>query len=113
MFDYAQKAVVYPIAPLYDLESQRLSRQCKKALERIFILCDHDMDMTLNDHEFNELQVITLQKSCIRKVLCLLFVLTSFLFLLYFLFYGIQKQYRFLNRSSVVMLLYNLLQWWN
>ncbi|GJX30616.1 mitochondrial Rho GTPase 2-like protein [Tanacetum coccineum] len=48
--------MVYPIAPLLDLEFQRLSEQCRRTLERIFILNDHDMDGALNDHELNEFQ---------------------------------------------------------
>ncbi|PWA96372.1 hypothetical protein CTI12_AA040330 [Artemisia annua] len=53
VFYYAQKAVLHPIAPLFDQESQTLKPQCIRALKRIFILCDHDMDSALNDHELN------------------------------------------------------------
>nr|GEX17072.1 mitochondrial Rho GTPase 1 [Tanacetum cinerariifolium] len=57
VFYCAQKAVLHPITSLFDQESQRLSRQYIRALERIFILCDHDMDGALNDRELNEFQV--------------------------------------------------------
>ncbi|GKA07460.1 mitochondrial Rho GTPase 2-like protein, partial [Tanacetum coccineum] len=57
VFYCAQKAVLHPIAPLFDQESQRLSRQYIRAMERIFILYDHDMDGALNDRELNEFQV--------------------------------------------------------
>lgn len=58
MFYYAQKAVLHPTAPLFDHETQALKPRCVRALKRIFILCDHDMDDTLNDEELNEFQVI-------------------------------------------------------
>lgn len=58
MFYYAQKAVLHPTAPLFDHETQALKPRCVRALKRIFILCDHDMDDALNDEELNEFQVI-------------------------------------------------------
>ncbi|KAI7743264.1 hypothetical protein M8C21_017936 [Ambrosia artemisiifolia] len=57
VFYYAQKAVLHPTAPLFDQESQTLRPRCIRALKRIFILCDHDMDGALNDSELNEFQV--------------------------------------------------------
>ncbi|KAG9157251.1 hypothetical protein Leryth_004916 [Lithospermum erythrorhizon] len=57
VFYYAQKAVLHPTAPLFDQESQTLKPRCVRALKRIFIQCDHDMDDTLNDEELNEFQV--------------------------------------------------------
>ncbi|KAI3773084.1 hypothetical protein L6452_04282 [Arctium lappa] len=57
VFYYAQKAVLHPTAPLFDQESQTLKPRCIRALKRIFILCDHDMDSALNDNELNEFQV--------------------------------------------------------
>lgn len=57
VFYYAQKAVLHPTAPLFDQESQTLKPRCIRALKRIFILCDHDMDSALNDSELNEFQV--------------------------------------------------------
>ncbi|KAF7119925.1 hypothetical protein RHSIM_Rhsim13G0024400 [Rhododendron simsii] len=57
VFYYAQKAVLHPTAPLFDQETQALKPRCVRALKRIFILCDHDMDGALNDTELNEFQV--------------------------------------------------------
>ncbi|WCJ21523.1 Mitochondrial Rho GTPase 1 [Euphorbia peplus] len=57
VFYYAQKAVLHPTAPLYDQERQSLKPRCEKALRRIFLLCDRDMDGALNDVELNEFQV--------------------------------------------------------
>ncbi|KAM7521585.1 hypothetical protein LguiA_011487 [Lonicera macranthoides] len=57
VFYYAQKAVLHPTSPLFDQENQTLKPRCVRALKRIFILCDHDMDGALNDAELNEFQV--------------------------------------------------------
>ncbi|KAH1194887.1 Mitochondrial Rho GTPase 2 [Glycine max] len=57
VFYFAQKAVLHPIDPLYDHESQALKDRCVRALRRIFVLCDRDMDEALNDTELNEFQV--------------------------------------------------------
>ncbi|KAJ4843022.1 Mitochondrial Rho GTPase 2 [Turnera subulata] len=56
-FYFAQRAVLHPTTPLFDQESQSLRPRCVRALRRIFILCDRDMDGTLNDEELNEFQV--------------------------------------------------------
>ncbi|XP_057966569.1 mitochondrial Rho GTPase 1-like isoform X2 [Malania oleifera] len=56
VFYYAQKAVLHPTAPLFDQETQTLQPRCMRALKRIFILCDHDMDGALSDEELNEFQ---------------------------------------------------------
>ncbi|XVF21782.1 hypothetical protein REPUB_Repub12eG0119800 [Reevesia pubescens] len=57
VFYYAQKAVLHPTAPLFDQEKQSLKPRCIRALKRIFMLCDHDMDGVLSDAELNEFQV--------------------------------------------------------
>ncbi|KAG8389356.1 hypothetical protein BUALT_Bualt02G0220800 [Buddleja alternifolia] len=57
VFYFTQKAVLHPTAPLFDQETQALRPRCIRALKRIFILCDHDMDGALNDEELNEFQV--------------------------------------------------------
>jgi mitochondrial Rho GTPase 1 len=57
VFYYAQKSVLYPTAPLYDLESQKLTSKAIKCLTRIFKLCDQDNDGLLNDNELNEFQL--------------------------------------------------------
>ncbi|CAM8968570.1 unnamed protein product [Rhodiola kirilowii] len=56
VFFYAQKAVLHPTAPIFDQETQSLKPRCVRALKRIFSLCDHDGDGTLNDSELNEFQ---------------------------------------------------------
>lgn len=56
MFYYAQKAVLHPIAPIYIADKQDLTEECKKALTRIFRVCDLDNDGFLNDDELNEFQ---------------------------------------------------------
>ncbi|EPS66187.1 hypothetical protein M569_08590, partial [Genlisea aurea] len=58
VFYFAQKAVLHPTAPLFDQEAQTLKPRCMRALKRIFILCDHDMDGALNDEELNDFQQI-------------------------------------------------------
>jgi len=57
VFYYALKSVVYPIAPLYNPETQKLKPLCARALKRIFILCDQDGDGVLSDEEINEFQM--------------------------------------------------------
>ncbi|KAF0910972.1 hypothetical protein E2562_005362 [Oryza meyeriana var. granulata] len=57
VFCYAQKAVIHPAAPLIDHETQSLKPRCMMALNRIFILCDHDGDGALSDVELNKFQV--------------------------------------------------------
>ncbi|KAF7144213.1 hypothetical protein RHSIM_Rhsim05G0142200 [Rhododendron simsii] len=57
VFYYAQKAVLHPIAPLFDQEAQTLKPQFARALKQIFILCDHDRDGALSDAELNDFQV--------------------------------------------------------
>uniref|UniRef100_T1INJ1 Mitochondrial Rho GTPase n=1 Tax=Strigamia maritima TaxID=126957 RepID=T1INJ1_STRMM len=56
MFYYAQKAVLHPTAPLYISEERDLTDKCKKALIRIFKICDQDNDGILNDYELNQFQ---------------------------------------------------------
>lgn len=56
VFYFAQKAVVYPTAPLYDSREHRLKPACVDALRRIFRLCDSDKDSLLNDNELNDFQ---------------------------------------------------------
>ncbi|KAB7505615.1 Mitochondrial Rho GTPase [Armadillidium nasatum] len=64
MFYYAQKAVLHPTAPLYVLEERDLTDKCKKALIRIYKLCDEDNDGLLSDQELN-----TFQKRCFNAPL--------------------------------------------
>lgn len=56
LFYAAQKAVIYPLEPLFDTQTRALSKKCKSALINIFKLCDHDNDGMLSDHELNLFQ---------------------------------------------------------
>ncbi|XP_038068688.1 mitochondrial Rho GTPase 1-A-like isoform X1 [Patiria miniata] len=56
VFFYAQKAVLHPTGPLYSAEDKELKPECKRALSRIFTICDLDNDGVLNDYELNLFQ---------------------------------------------------------
>ncbi|KJH51864.1 GTP-binding domain protein [Dictyocaulus viviparus] len=56
IFFYAQKAVVHPTRPLYNADEKRLTDKARKALIRVFKICDRDNDGYLNDSELNEFQ---------------------------------------------------------
>jgi Ras family protein T1 len=56
VFFFAQKAVLYPTAVLYDLAEEQFKPKCIQAFKRIFKLCDMDKDGVLDDHEVNEFQ---------------------------------------------------------
>ncbi|CDI97957.1 mitochondrial Rho GTPase 1 [Echinococcus multilocularis] len=55
-FWFAQKAVLYPTAPLYHAESKELTPECVCALTRIFRICDVDNDGYLSDKELEAFQ---------------------------------------------------------
>jgi hypothetical protein len=50
----AQRAVKFPIAPLFDSIKKVLKPDYERALLRIFRICDKDMDGQLNDYELCE-----------------------------------------------------------
>ncbi|KAL5018123.1 hypothetical protein ScPMuIL_003845 [Solemya velum] len=56
MFYYAQKAVLHPTAPVYNPEEKELTSTCKRALTRVFKICDMDNDNLLSDEEVHEFQ---------------------------------------------------------
>lgn len=56
VFYYAQKAVLHPMAPLYQPEDKELTPKCKQALSRVFKICDQDNDGILNDREIYQFQ---------------------------------------------------------
>nr|XP_002130293.1 mitochondrial Rho GTPase 1 [Ciona intestinalis] len=58
MFFFAQKAVLYPTAPLYSPQDGDLKPESKIALVRIFKLFDKDNDGVLNDDELSYFQKI-------------------------------------------------------
>ncbi|VDL19554.1 unnamed protein product [Hymenolepis diminuta] len=55
-FWFAQKAVLYPTAPLYNAETKELTPECVCALSRIFHICDVDYDGYLSDKELEAFQ---------------------------------------------------------
>jgi len=57
VFFYALKAVLHPMAPLYDPAANELRPKCARALKMIFNLCDTDKDGLLDDAELNTFQV--------------------------------------------------------
>ena len=52
-----QKAVVDPIAPLFDSKESILKPAAVSALQRVFYLCDLDRDGLLSDEEINAFQI--------------------------------------------------------
>ncbi|KAL3799822.1 LOW QUALITY PROTEIN: hypothetical protein HJC23_010472, partial [Cyclotella cryptica] len=56
VFRKAQQSVLYPIIPLYDLNTGRLTSACSRALTRIFRIFDRDRDGLLSDSELNAFQ---------------------------------------------------------
>jgi len=56
MFYFAQKAVLHPSAPLWNYQEKDLTDKCKKALGRIFKICDMDNDGVLSDAELARFQ---------------------------------------------------------
>ena len=52
----AQRAVLYPLTPLYNLRSKDITPKFKRALIRIFRILDKDMDGKLSDQELATLQ---------------------------------------------------------
>ena len=76
VFYYAQKSVLYPTAPVYDVDSKKLTQQAIKCFTRIFRLCDRDNDERLNDKELNEFQIkcfdIRLNSTSLQEVKSLL-----------------------------------------
>ncbi|ETV94236.1 hypothetical protein H310_11914 [Aphanomyces invadans] len=55
-FGLAQKAVLYPMAPLYDAEKKQLQPKFTTALKRIFRLFDVDRDGVISRQELHEYQ---------------------------------------------------------
>jgi mitochondrial Rho GTPase 1 len=50
----AQKAVLFPIAPLHDSLTKTLKPEFERALLRIFRICDKDSDGFMTDDELKE-----------------------------------------------------------
>ncbi|KAK3682612.1 EF hand associated-domain-containing protein [Podospora appendiculata] len=62
VFYLCQKAVIHPIAPLFDHKEGQLKPACMEALRRIFYLCDKDQDGYLNDKEMHDFQAKSFEK---------------------------------------------------
>ena len=57
VFSKAEQAVLYPFTPpLYDLQTGRLTEECKRAFTRIFRIYDADHDGLLSDNELDRFQ---------------------------------------------------------
>jgi len=56
MFYFAQKAILHPSAPLWSYHQKDLTDKCKKALTRVFRICDTDCDGFLSDQELANFQ---------------------------------------------------------
>lgn len=56
MFYFAQKAVLHPSAPLWNYKEKDLTDKCKRALGRVFKICDSDNDGLLSDVELANFQ---------------------------------------------------------
>ena len=52
----AQRAVLYPLSPLYDLTTKSITPKFKKALLRIFRILNSDLTGTLSDRDLSGLQ---------------------------------------------------------
>ena len=76
VFYYAQKSVLYPTTPVYDVDNQKLTPLAIKCFSRIFKLCDNDNNGLLDDDELNEFQLkcfgVRLNSSSLQEVKSLL-----------------------------------------
>lgn len=52
----AQRAVLFPISPLFDSIEQKLKPEYERALLRIFRICDKNCDGYLDDNELKDFQ---------------------------------------------------------
>lgn len=62
-FYLCQRAVIYPLAPLFDSKEGHLKPAAVSALRRIFFLCDQDQTEFMTDLEFLQLQYQCFQAS--------------------------------------------------
>mmetsp|Transcript_9999 Transcript_9999/g.30532 ORF Transcript_9999/g.30532 Transcript_9999/m.30532 type:complete len:628 (-) Transcript_9999:131-2014(-) len=53
---FAQKAVIHPTTPLFDVSKHSLQPAARAALARVFRLCDKDKNGELNNKELNDFQ---------------------------------------------------------
>lgn len=52
----AQRAVLYPLAPLYDINGKKITEKFQKALLRIFRILDSEFRGNLSDNDLISLQ---------------------------------------------------------
>lgn len=52
----AQRSFLYPLAPIYSIADKSLTEGFKKALTRIFRICDRDSDGVWSDAELEKFQ---------------------------------------------------------
>jgi hypothetical protein len=51
----AQRAVMFPIQPLFDCLEKKIKPEYERALFRVFRICDKNFDGFLDDHELTQL----------------------------------------------------------
>ena len=56
LFYQAQKVVLYPLQPLYQISTRTLTKKAQRAMDRVFFLSDLDGDEHLDENELSELQ---------------------------------------------------------
>jgi hypothetical protein len=72
VFETAQKLVIYPVYPIFDVMTNDLTPEVQRAFARIFRVFDHDCDGVLSDDELNRLQVSATTWCVLMSVLCVL-----------------------------------------
>jgi len=63
----AQRAVLFPISPLFDSIEKKLKPDYERALQRIFRICDKNHDGYLDDEELADLQTEVFNAELQRK----------------------------------------------
>lgn len=63
----AQKAVLFPVAPLHDSLTKTLKIEFERALLRIFRMSDKDGDGMLSDEELKDFQLTVFKKDLQRN----------------------------------------------
>eukprot|EP00730_Choanoeca_flexa_P001134 TRINITY_DN10492_c0_g1_i5.p1 TRINITY_DN10492_c0_g1~~TRINITY_DN10492_c0_g1_i5.p1 ORF type:complete len:258 (+),score=35.62 TRINITY_DN10492_c0_g1_i5:25-798(+) len=71
VFRFAQKAVLYPVAPLYHAHRHELTQKCKLALTRVFKLCDADCDRKQRQHVRVRIAILSAFSMNLSMVPCL------------------------------------------
>ncbi|CAM9846343.1 unnamed protein product, partial [Chrysoparadoxa australica] len=77
VFQQAQSAVMFPLAPLKDTAADQLQPKLYKALKRIFRMLDEDFDGLLRDEEVMEMQLQVFKTSLSKEDLRVLKALVT------------------------------------